>query len=129
MDTLHPSGATHLGNIQRRSHRSSYRPRNSSSHNMRPRTVAPIGIDHAFEAFVHGKLDGGKGDRHGQGGRVRDVECSEAFGGVDGLGAGEDGAVGRVLELHALFDHCARERQRPSEQLTSPQFLEAGMTE
>lgn len=53
-------------------------------------------------------MDGGEGDAHGEGGRVGYIEGGEPFCGVDGSGAGDNGPVGGIADLHPLFDDWER---------------------
>lgn len=92
--------------VQRRRRRGRETARQSARRAVRQGIVAGLSSSlHDFrEGLVCGELEGGEGNRHGEGGRVGDVEGAEAFVAEDGARAVGDGAVGGTVDLHALFD-------------------------
>jgi hypothetical protein len=69
--------------------------------------VVAVAAVHEFcNGFVGGELEGGKGDGHGEGGGVRDVEGAETLVAEDGACALGEGCVDTSVYLHALLDDC-----------------------
>ena len=79
----------------------------TSCHTVGHRIVFFRGIHYFGERFVGHELEGGEGDGHGDCGRIRHIEGGQTFSSEDGSGAGEDGRVGRAVNLHALLDNCS----------------------
>lgn len=73
---------------------------------MSQRVVAVAAVHEFCNGFVCGKLEGGEGDGHGEGGGVRDVEGAEALVAEDGACALGERCVDTSVYLHALLNDC-----------------------
>jgi hypothetical protein len=96
----------HLCDIQRSGDGCSDTSGYTSSCDVGDWTVTSIGIKDAFEEFVCGELNSGEWDSHGDGRRIGDVESGQALCTIDRSGAGHDGTMRGIADLHALLDDC-----------------------
>ena len=73
---------------------------------MGERIIFLLRVHNLRKRLVGHKLGSGEGNRHAQGGRVRDVEGADSFGAVDSPSALGNSPVSRAMDLHPLLDNC-----------------------